>query len=278
MRTQADIESPWLLRFKRKPNALTRLFCFHCAGGSASAFRSWSARLPQTIEVIAVQLPGREGRVKEAFLTRMDDLVRQVIEAMTPYLNTPYVIFGHSFGTLGGFEVIRELQRRGARLPFLFVAAGRRAPQLKSPKGPIGSLPDQEFVAALLRDYGSHLSGVLKSREFREAFVPQIRADFLMSETYRYRDGPRIACPIAAYAGLEEDDLGAEELQAWSLHTSSGFHSRRFPGDHFFIETSEERVIEAIRDQIDRELSADDERERHGQKGECHEGISGGIA
>jgi medium-chain acyl-[acyl-carrier-protein] hydrolase len=273
----ADIGSPWLIRYGRKPHASVRLFCFHCAGGSASAFRDWSTHLPRTIELVGVQLPGREGRVKEAFVTAMDELINRVADAMTPHLRTPYAVFGHSFGTLGGFEVIRELRRRGLRQPFLFIAAGRQAPQLKRKKKPIASLPEQEFVDELLKDYGSHLGGIFRSSELREAFVPQIRADFALTEAYRYRDAPPLDCPIVAFGGLAEDDLSADELDAWGAQTTGRFHSCRFPGDHFFIETSERQVIEAIREQIDRSLSADEMGKRQGQAEDSHEGISGGV-
>src|SRR5229473_5409073 len=141
--------SPWLMRYRRNPAASVRLFCFHCAGGSASAFRSWPTHLPDKIELVAVQLPGREGRVKEAFIARMDDLTGGVVEAITPFLDKPYVIFGHSFGAIGGFEVIRELRRRGLNQPFLFIPAGRQGPHEKEKKPPISSLPGKAFIEEL---------------------------------------------------------------------------------------------------------------------------------
>jgi medium-chain acyl-[acyl-carrier-protein] hydrolase len=104
----------------------------------------------------------------------------------------------------------------------------------------------------------------LQSNELRQAFVPQIRADFALSEAYRYRDGPQLDCPIVALAGVEEDDLSKDELDAWSVHTNRKFQSSRFPGDHFFIESSEQLVVEAIRKKIDRTLSGDGLCERHG--------------
>lgn len=244
------IGSPWFIRFKRNPEASIRLFCFHCAGGSASEFRNWPAQFPGNVELLAIQLPGREGRVKEAFISRLDDLVRGVIEAMTPLLDKPYAIFGHSFGTLGAFEVIRELRRRKLAQPFLFVPAGRQPPHMKSKKAPIARLPVDEFVVELRKKYGDHIGHVLESAELREAFVPQIHADFALSESYRFRAEPPLDCPIVALAGFEEDELEPDDLNAWSMHTNARFHSRRFPGDHFFIRKSQAQVIEAIRQEI----------------------------
>jgi medium-chain acyl-[acyl-carrier-protein] hydrolase len=186
----------------------------------------------------------------EGFSASMGDLVHGTVEAMTPCLDKPYVIFGHSFGALSGFETIRELRRRGLRQPSLFIPAGRRGPQLKKKKPPISALPEEEFIEELRKDYGDHIGHVLQSPELRETFLPQIRADFALSEAYRFQAGQPLDCPIVAFAGVTEDDLEAHELNAWSAHTSRRFHSRRFPGDHFFIRESQALVIEAIAQEV----------------------------
>ena len=242
--------SPWFIRYKRNPDASVRLFCFHCAGGSASEFRSWPAQLSGKFELFAIQLPGREGRVKEAFFARMEDLVGGVVEAMTPFLDKSYVIFGHSFGSLVGFEVIRELRRRGLKSPLLFVPGGRQPPHLKSKKPPIASLPREAFIEELQKEYGDHIGHVLQSAELREAFIPQIHADFALSESYLFRPEQPLDCPIVAFAGIEEDDLDTDELNAWATHTNTRFHSRRFPGDHFFLRESQGLVVEAIKREV----------------------------
>lgn len=244
------LDSPWLMRYGRNPGASVRLFCFHCAGGSASEFRSWPAHLPAKIELVAVQLPGREGRVKDAFIATMGDLAEGVVEAMTPLLDKPYAIFGHSFGALGGFEVIRELRRRRLYQPFLFMPAGRQGPHVKENKPPIAWLPEKAFIEELWKDYGDHMGPILESDELRAAFLPQIQADFALCETYRYCDEQRLDCRIVAFAGVSEKDLETDALNAWSAHTSRSFHPRRFPGDHFFIRQSQGLVLEAIRQEI----------------------------
>jgi medium-chain acyl-[acyl-carrier-protein] hydrolase len=246
----SNASSPWLIRYKRNPDASVRLFCFHCAGGSASEFRNWPALLPGKFELVAVQLPGREGRVKEAFLRTIGDLTSGAVEAMAPFLDKPYAVFGHSLGAIGGFETIRELRRRRLNLPFLFIPAGRQGAHVKDDDPPIASLPQQEFIEELRKDYGDHIGHILESAELREVFIPQIQADFALSETYQFRAEQPLDCPIVAFAGIDEVDLDADDLNAWSAHTSQRFNSRRFSGDHFFIRESQRLVVEAIRQEI----------------------------
>src|SRR5262245_52322354 len=159
----AENQSSWLARYGRNPNASARLFCFHFAGGSASAFRGWPRHLSNAIELVAVQLPGREGRVNEAFITTIGDLTRKVVDAMTPWLDKPYVVFGHSLGAISAFEVLREVKRRKLAQPFLFIPAGRQAPHLKDSRKPIASLPDDSLVEELANDYGNGIARILES-------------------------------------------------------------------------------------------------------------------
>jgi medium-chain acyl-[acyl-carrier-protein] hydrolase len=242
--------SPWLIRYKSNPAASVRLFCFHCAGGSASEFRSWPAHLTGKIELLAVQLPGREGRVNEAFIASMDELIGGVVEAIISELDKPYVIFGHSFGALGGFEVIRELRSKALPQPFLFIPAGRRGAQVTDKKPPIASLPKDELIAQLRKRYGNQLGPIWESAELRDMLIPQLHADIALSESYRFRDQQPLDCPIVAFAGVAEKSLNADALNAWSVHTSRSFQSRRFPGGHFFIRESQPLVIEAIKQAI----------------------------
>ena len=244
-----NVGSPWLIRYKHNPVASIRLFCFHCVGGSASEFRSWPAHFPSHIELFAVQLPGREGRLREPFVASTEDLVSGVVAAITPLLDKPYVIFGHSFGAIGGFEVIRELRRRGLRQPFLFIPGGRRGAHVKENKPPIASLSEDEFMEEIRRRYGNHLP-IWESAELREMVMPQIHADFALSESYRYCEGAPLDCPIVAFAGVSEKNLTPDALNAWSAHTQRSFESLRFPGGHFFIRESQALVIDTIKQAI----------------------------
>ena len=54
---------PWILRPKPQSAAALRLFCFPYAGGGAAIYRGWPDGLPGTIDVCAVALPGRGGRL-----------------------------------------------------------------------------------------------------------------------------------------------------------------------------------------------------------------------
>jgi surfactin synthase thioesterase subunit len=60
--TAARPASPWVVVAAPNPAARLRLFCFPYAGGGAAAYFGWGETLPRTVEVCAVQPPGRDAR------------------------------------------------------------------------------------------------------------------------------------------------------------------------------------------------------------------------
>src|SRR5580658_10416135 len=118
--------SPWLVMHgtENAKRVRLRLFCFHYAGATASIFRSWQGSLPAEVELVAVQLPGREYRLAEPLLTDMTQIVAALAEILPPLLDKPFVFFGHSMGALLGFDLTRILRARGLRQPELMIASG----------------------------------------------------------------------------------------------------------------------------------------------------------
>src|SRR6185437_14927625 len=118
------ISNPWLAPLDSPSSASLRLFCFPHAGGGAAIYRTWSGAFPSSVEVCPVLLPGREARLREPAYFSVFPLIDTLVPAIIPFLDMPFVLFGHSMGALIAFELVRELRRRRHRLPeCLFVSA-----------------------------------------------------------------------------------------------------------------------------------------------------------
>lgn len=61
-----------------------RLFCFPYAGGAASIYQDWGDKLPSSIKVHSVQLPGHGNRLREPLFKRVEPLVEATAEALQP--------------------------------------------------------------------------------------------------------------------------------------------------------------------------------------------------
>ena len=235
----------WLAYREANPRARLRMFCFPYAGGGASAYRGWGASLPQEIEVCPVQLPGREGRLREPPFTRSEEMITAIADALTPWLDLPFVFFGHSMGGMIGFELTRELRRRGRTLPLHLFVSGRRAPQLPARDEPIHDLPEPEFIERL-RELDGTPEEVLQHAELMKLLIPLLRADFAVNETYEYAEEPPIDIGISAFGGLGDVDVSRDDVEAWSVQTRGRFRMRMMPGGHFFLHNQKDLILESV--------------------------------
>ncbi|MEM8613843.1 MAG: alpha/beta fold hydrolase, partial [Cyanobacteria bacterium P01_H01_bin.105] len=107
----------WLVCPKPRSNPKLRLLCFAYAGGSAWIFRTWAEIFPATVELFAIELPGRGKRMAEPALTAVTAIVEALGPELLPYLDLPFVCFGHSLGALIAFELCRWLQHTVQLIP-----------------------------------------------------------------------------------------------------------------------------------------------------------------
>lgn len=235
----------WLAYREVNPRARLRMFCFPYAGGGASAYRGWAASLPNDLEVCPVQLPGRESRLREPPFTEPASLIQATADALAPYMDLPFVFFGHSMGGMISFELTRELRRRGRTLPLHIFTSGRRAPQVPAREEPIHDLPEPEFYEKL-RELNGTPEEVLQHAELMKLLVPILRADFAVNETYEYTADEPFDIGISAFGGLGDVEVTKEDLDLWRTQTRGRFRLRMLPGDHFFLHSAKDLLTEAI--------------------------------
>ncbi|MBZ5569138.1 MAG: alpha/beta fold hydrolase [Acidobacteriia bacterium] len=237
---------PWLLRFRPNPSAALQLFCFPYAGVGASAYFSWAHELAPSIELLAVQLPGREDRIREKPFNRLSDIVPLAAQAIRPLVRGPYAFFGHSMGALIAFEVTRYLRAEAFPGPAQLFVSARRAPPRPERLARIHHLPEAEFLAALRRRWNGIPPAVLREPELLQLVLPSLRADMAVIETYTYTNGERLDSPISVFGAENDKGVDRDDLQAWGELTNGFFRLRMFPGDHFFIRSQYRKVARAV--------------------------------
>ena len=247
--TQLYGTNPWILCPRPNPQAHLRLFCFPYAGGGASIYRVWPAQLPAEIEVCAIQLPGRENRLRESCFTRIAPLVEALSPALAPYLDRPFAFFGHSLGALIGFELARQIRRQFQLAPVRLFASARPAPHVVDTAPPAYRLSDAALITQL-RNLNGTPSAILQHPELMDLLLPILRADFAVNETYVYSPDEPLDTPISALCGLQDPKATEHDVRQWGVHTRRDFRLRTVVGDHFFVTSAQAFVLEAITEDL----------------------------
>lgn len=231
------VSSPWLpFGASAGRNAHTCLVVFHHAGGGASFFRNWSGHpLLNGVDVYQMELPGRGRRFLEqpqsdldVLLADLDPVLREVAGA---YRHV--VLFGHSLGSLFAYESALRFQERG-RHPRALIVSARRAPQLATPE-PWRHHMDERALIGELRRLGGTQEEVLANDELLQLFLPAIRADFKLTETYRPAMRTLIECPVVTLRGAADREVSAADVARWDAVAAGAFASKTYEGDHFYL-------------------------------------------
>lgn len=235
----------WVTCPQPNPQAKIRLFCLPYAGGSAIIFRTWPNHLPPTIEVCPIEIPGRGRQIKLPPYRKIEPLVEEIGKNIIPFLDKPFAIFGHSMGGLVSFELIRFLRSNYNLSPLHLFISARNAPQVTPIKKPIYNLPDDEFWQEIC-DFNGTPDEVIDNSDIIEFFLPILRADFTILDTYVYQEQPAFDFPISVFGGLQDKVYTDYELAAWQEQTTAAFSLHKLEGNHFFIREHEKVLLQYI--------------------------------
>ena len=114
----AELTDTWIRGFHPGADGAPRLVCFPHAGGSATFYFPLSRALAPSMEVLAVQYPGRQDRRAEPCIDSIDGLADEIVDALRPLTDRPMALFGHSMGAVLAYETARSWEALGhAPLP-----------------------------------------------------------------------------------------------------------------------------------------------------------------
>lgn len=178
---------PWCSRFHSSPAADRRLVCFPHAGGSASFYFPVSAELHGSVDLVAVQYPGRQDRRGKRGIEDLQIMADQAFEALRHCDDLPLTLFGHSMGALVAFEVARRFEGVGGRIDHLFVS-GRKGPSVARQER-VDLLGDEGIVAEIRAMSGTD-ARLLEDEELLCMVLPSLRSDYRALETYRATPAP----------------------------------------------------------------------------------------
>jgi medium-chain acyl-[acyl-carrier-protein] hydrolase len=244
------MRSNWL-RFPeaRSPNAATRLFCLAHAGGSATAFRPLMAATAPDLEVIAAELPGHGDRILERPMSDIGDTAVAIRSAMSPYLDRPYALYGHSMGAAVAIAVAQLLAADpDVPSPFTLVVGGcAPAADYADSSWCLSPECSDEELIHWMRRVGGTPPDVLAAPRLLRLILRLMRADLaLLDSWWRTHQTAALPHPIRAIAGRDDVVVPAEEMAGWRAETAAGFSLTVVDGDHFFYTQAAGVVLELV--------------------------------
>jgi surfactin synthase thioesterase subunit len=245
----AAYQTPWLHIGPASPGA-PRLLCVPYSAKGASLFRDWPQLLGAAAEVGSVQLPGREDRLTERPVDRVDDLLAELVPAVLPWVrDSPFVLFGHCMGALVGSELAMALSRDHHIQPDAIVLSGGIPAWQDKSRFDLSGLSDAELVREM-RQRGALSPQVLAEPALLALMLPAARADSALCEDIRRRGRPEKAaldCPLTLYAARDDPRFAPEEMRGWEALTGKQATLRIFDGNHEFLDDDQGTVVEALR-------------------------------
>lgn len=223
-----------------------KLICLPYAGGSMQVYKKWTKYLDDAIELIPLELAGRGRRLLEPPYESMNEAVDDVYMEVRPMIeNSNYAIFGHSMGSVIAYELVHKLRDEGLHNPEHVFFSGRNSPHVRKNEPHIHNAPLEVFIDKLLK-MGGTPKKLLENVDFINAFIPMLRADFKIIETYSLQNNSKIECDISALSGRMDQNTEDKDMKKWENCTSGKCNLYKFDGGHFFINDKTEDVVRVI--------------------------------
>ena len=229
------MKNTWIKTKVNRVNSKYKLICIPYAGSGANIFHGWQEAIGNEVEILPVQLPGREKRINEECITDCKKAVEYIIEELIDLIDGhEFAIFGHSMGGIIAYELCRQLQEKHNIFPKIcFISASHIDNEHE--KRYLSKLNDNDFIEQL-KQYGGINDEILKFSEFFKIFVNILRDDFRLIENYRISESEKIIhVPIRNYMGTDDNLVLKDSMNDWKQYTDLEYTYRVFNGNHFFI-------------------------------------------
>ncbi len=247
-------QTNWFRIPKRVNDPQLRLICFPYAGGNAGTYVNWVKNIPSTVELIAIEPPGRAVRMLEQPFDDMNTLIGDLLPHYQHLIDRPYIVFGHSLGGRMAYDISLKCQLLGLRLPSHFIASASRAPHIVKQRKNIYDLPDPQFLDKL-RGFNGTSEDILSNKELMDLLMPMLRADFKIADMY-LTDPKPLDVPFSVWGGQEDHEISKLDLESWADCCAREVEMEYLPGGHLFVDSHAAGVLERLNKILQRASTA----------------------
>jgi surfactin synthase thioesterase subunit len=223
------------------------LVCLPFAGAGASFFYPWNDRAGEEIEIVAIQLPGREWRLDEQPYNNAKTAVNELFPEIAGELGGgPVMLFGHSLGAILAYELAHRFCANPRFDVVRLIVSGSPGPWTKRARRATG-LPDGEFLERV-SEFAQYNAETMDDPEVRDMVLPTLRADVEMHEEYLPGSSDPLPAGITSLRGRDDQLVTADNAAEWVRATSWEFGIEELPGGHMYITEGADEILRIARD------------------------------
>lgn len=229
-----------------------KLICLPFAGGSSFAFKELKSCFQKSINVVPLEYSGHGTRFTDPLCNTFQQTFNDIYEQLLPLTDSDYALLGHSMGALFAYELVKQLDSDGRKMPVHLFISGSEVPhQLKS-KG-LWKLPQAEFMQEL-KKMGGLPDEVIENQELSDLFYPILQNDIKINEQYRIdfdsMNKYMIPVPVTVLCGMQDEDFQGKDALCWQEYALQKIQIFEYDEGHFFLFKNKEAVCKTIEQQL----------------------------
>lgn len=200
------------------------------------------------MNIVPIDYGGHGLRYKEPLAVDAEEMVDDVISQMhLDEVTDDYMIFGHSMGGFAAWLVTEKLTEMQEKLPKkVFISAMEPPEELDGQS--FRWLLDPENSDRFMLKYERVSEKVLRSKRFREQFMPAIHNDYRLLSEWKYQRKTCVDVPLVIISSQEDSLMRYDVMDKWSEY-SSDVKFVDVEGDHFYVDQ-----FENLREILEREI------------------------
>ncbi|MFH9296602.1 thioesterase II family protein [Streptomyces sp. NPDC017520] len=222
------------------------MLCFPHAGAGKLYYSKWRTEFTDAIDWNVVQYPLREQRMRTPMPPTVAELAENIFAEFADIFRRTYVIWGHSMGSVIGYEVARLCQDRLDNPPLVFFSSGASAPS-RARFAHVADLDTSEGFRDVLHRYGGVSKEHLRDPDFMTYFAPIIEADLRLLGGYQDMTFDKLRCPVALMMG--RSDTATTDM--WQRYTDHPLEVTEFDGGHFFLDEHRSAMASLMESQVE---------------------------
>ena len=231
-------------------NSKVQLFCLPFAGGSRSTFDKFKTYLREDIEIIQIEYPGHDSRIKEKLCENMEELIEDAYRQIANKrdVKLPYALLGYSMGSIVVYEILCKIWNSSTNVmgvPFYVFFCAIEALSNFKPRIYFDDMSHEEIIY-ILKNMGGINESILKDNRFLEAFLRPVKADYRILADYGFDKAgnklPDVDCSIL----FSSNDIPYAKVEGWEELTLGSVEFFELGNNHFFINDCPENMAELV--------------------------------